>query len=216
MWGLDYFNSKDWEIVDSKLKEIEDRGYVYCPGRDNLFAALDAVAFDDVKVMIVGQDPYPDPQHATGLAFSIPAHIDRRVQKYPPTLKNILSEYESDLHYLEPETGCLLKWCDEGVLLWNSTPSCSAWLSKSNDWPEWDGLTREIVEKLSKKGIVFCFLGVRARQFAQFVDNDESYSLEFGHPSPLNKSKPFRGCRMFTTINEKLVDLCLKPIDWRL
>lgn len=213
---LQYWQTGEWQVIQEHLDDMDKAKTKYCPSRENLFAALDATPYDEVKVMIIGQDPYPNPKHATGIAFDIP-----KVEwPFPPTLENIFKEYVDDLHYDKPSSGSLIPWAKQGVLLWNATPSCQAFKSMSHaDWPEWQLLTQEIVEECSKKGIVFVFLGSKAQQFDKFVDQKTSLVLKTSHPSPrgnLNSKTPFSGSRIFSTINTKLNERKLGAINWRL
>lgn len=212
---LPYWQSGEWQAVEEKLHDIRRKGTTISPAKENLFAALDACPFERTKAVIVGQDPYPDPSLATGIAFSIP----RNAKTFPPTLVNILREYHDDLGYPVPTHGDLTKWTESGVLLWNAIPSCEAWKSLSHNWVEWQLLTQQLLAELSKKGIVFTFLGGVARDFVKYVDQDESYVIETSHPSPrgsLNSKTPFVGSRIFSRINADLCSLGLEAIDWRL
>lgn len=219
-WALDFWKSGEYQVVRENLDDEEKLGLRCNPPRKDLFKALSMVPQDKVRVAIIGQDPYPQHSFATGLAFSVPAEI--RVGSWPPTLRCIIDEYCSDLGYPRPSNGDLSKWAKDGVLLWNAIPSCREGCSLSHDWPgrEWDYLTREIVQKLSRQSIVFAFLGGTARRFVPDVAADSgSVVIETSHPSPrgsMNSRTPFRGSRLFSTINDKLVGLGMKPIDWRL
>src|SRR6266700_1109605 len=142
---LSYWSSADWRIVQERLDEMDRKGLLYNPRRDKLFASLDAVPFEQVRVVIMGQDPYPERNYATGIAFSIP----KRCTTIPPSLKIILQEYCDDLHTSWPRDVTLGKWTEQGCLLQNAIPSCKTNASLSHDWPEWQSLTKEIVEKLS-------------------------------------------------------------------
>lgn len=211
---LKYWSCGEWQVVAERLQDIRNKGGIYCPGARNLFKALRLVDYESCRVMLVGQDPYPDPRIATGLAFSIPA-IEK---KFPPTLHNLFIEYQADLGYPLPGTGDLTPWLKQGVLAWNAIPSCEAFRSLSHDWPEWDLLTKEIVEKLSEKGCIFCFLGGVARRFTKYVGQDCDL-IETSHPSPRasrSATHPFFGSRIFSTINAKLVEQGKEPINWRL
>jgi len=215
-WDLHYFQTGEWQVVDERLADLTAAKLPFCPSRKNLFKALELVPFEDVRVMIMGQDPYPDPGMATGVAFSIPPS-EKRI---PPTLANIFKEYVDDLHYSAPINGDLSPWCKQGVLLWNAIPSCEAFKSMTHyHWSEWHPLTQEIVTKLSAKGTVLVFLGAVAREFAKFANSETSNIFEFSHPSPrgsLNSKTPFVGSRMFSTINASLNDIGHEVIDWRL
>lgn len=219
-WSLDFWKSGEYQVVRENLDDEEKLGFRINPPRKDLFKALSMVPQDKVRVAIIGQDPYPQHSFATGLAFSVPGEV--RVGSWPPTLRSIIDEYCADLGYPRPGHGDLSKWTKDGVLLWNAIPSCREGCSLSHDWPgrEWDYLTREIVRRLSTQTIVFAFLGGTARRFVPDVDPASgSVVIETSHPSPrgsLNSRTPFRGSRLFSTINDKLVGLGMKPVDWRL
>ena len=208
---LTFWNSLYWERIQEQLN-----GQVICPARKDLFTALDLCPFNHTRVAIIGQDPYPSRQYATGVAFSIPAEI--KPKDFPPTLRNLLSEYAKDLHYPYPASGCLRAWCNRGVLLWNAIPSCQAGVSLSHRGLEWHHLTTEIVRLLSDRATVFVFLGGVAREYVRFVQ-PPAIALEYSHPIPRasqKSNKPFTGCRMFSTVNAKLKELGKQPINWRL
>lgn len=214
---LDFWNSGEWQVVEEHLDELKRSKTTYNPERKALFASLDATPFAKCKAAIIGQDPYPDHSLCTGIAFSIP----KDVQRYPPTLEMIFDEYETDLHYPRPKSGDLHKWCDEGVLLWNTIPTCLEGKSLSHQSLfEWGFLTKEIIERLSNKGVVFCFLGGIAGTGSTYVSpTSKSSIIKASHPSPRgNKFSrvPFIGSRIFTTINDKLCDLGHSPVNWRL
>jgi uracil-DNA glycosylase len=216
---LKFFETGEWDVIKEHLDDLKAKRIAICPQRANLFRAFKECPYEQTKVIICGQDPYPNPAHATGLAFDIPADIPRA--KWPPTLVNLLTEYQNDLHYPEPTTGSLVDWCKRGVLLWNTTPSCTAWRSLSHaDWTEYTYLNRDILGALSEKGnVIFVFLGNRARELTKYVSDDRATILCASHPSPrgsLNSRTPFLGSRIFSKINGTLRDRGLAPIDWRL
>lgn len=224
-WKLKYWQTGEWQVVNERLKDMEKAGERYNPVRSQLFAGLRSLKAEDVRVAIIGQDPYPNPEHATGLAFSIPRRTVEgsdqvQIGPFPPTLKEILKEYSADTGYPIPDHGDLSRWAERGVLLWNAIPSCRAFGSLSHDWDEWSYLTREIITKLSDQGgIVFAFLGGVARRYEPDVDTKTNKVLHTSHPSPrgsLNSRVPFVGSRIFTTINSNLADLGKPPIMWRL
>lgn len=218
-WKLDYWQSGEWQVVNERLKDMEKAGITFNPGRKELFSVLRMLAASDVKVCIIGQDPYPDPAFATGIPFSIPAGIGP--ESFPPTLKNIFKEYVSDLGYSFPDTGDLTGWVTQGVLLWNAIPTCRSGQSLSHDWlgQEWQPLSKEIVEVLSKKGVVFAFLGAVAKRYLEYVDLTKNEVILTSHPSPRGtrfSKTPFEGSRLFSTINDKLISQGLTAIDWKL
>lgn len=214
---LNYWKLGDFQWVLQQLNDKLKAGHMICPGKDNIFRSLQMVPFDNVRVVIMGQDPFPDPKYPTGMAFDVDASVP--LHNLPPTLKTIFNEYVDDLHYPYPKTGSLIEWCYEGVLLLNALPTCDAWKSKSHDWPAWHLMTQEIVEKLSARGqTVFVFLGGVARRFTRYVEPGEDV-LEYSHPSPRASDSahhPFLGSRMFSTVNARLVAQGQQPINWRL
>lgn len=218
---LDYWNSGEWQVVQERLDDLDKKNELYNPRREDLFNALDWTSFDKVKVAIYGQDPYPDRNCACGIAFSIPnGSIPTGVQ-IPPTLDSLLHEYVNDLHYPYPARTSLKPWATQGVLLWNAIPSCLWKKSMSHDWPEWAELTKEITRRLSDKGdIVFVFMGGVARRSVKDVNQDHNTVLETSHPIPrasINSNIPFRGSRIFSLINDRLVQKHKQsPIDWKL
>lgn len=230
--SLAYWKSGEWQVVRERLiyEKAHQRGYV--PGRDLLFRSLHLVPFGKVRCVIMGQDPYPSPRYATGVAFSIPADLDQ----YPPTLVNLFKEYQSDLHYPAPKNGDLTPWCEQGVLLWNAYPSTMTGFPGKHHWCEWEILTQEILEKLDaeRKGLVFIFLGRVARHFAQYIHSCADQSIhptvpgtapvlqcshsiiETSHPSPLGANHGFLGSRIFSRANGELCRLGQPMINWRL
>ena len=219
---LEFWSSKEWGEMNDKLDIMDRFGAEYNPNRADLFAALDLTPYQDCKVCIIGQDPYPQKHFATGVAFSIP----KQETKWPGTLVSIIREYTKDLNLPMPSNGNLEKWCLEGVLLWNATPCYQpCWIDgvKLNvqfGW-NWNLLTEEIVKQLSLKlqGVVFAFLGARAREFEFCVDSSICPVITTSHPSPrgsLSSKHPFVHSRLFSTINDHLVSLNHSPVDWRL
>lgn len=215
-WKLKYWQSGEWQVVNERLKDLEKAGVVYNPVRSRMLEALRVTSPGEVRVAIIGQDPYPDRRFATGYAFSIPEEFEP--SEFPPTLRTIFSEYSSDLRLPSPSNGSLLRWAAQGVLLWNAYPTCRNGHSLSHAWDEYRYLTKEITEVLSEKGIVFAFLGSVAREYAQYVTSNNEVIVT-SHPSPrgkLNSRSPFTGSRIFSTINDRLNKLGLDTIDWRL
>lgn len=221
-WNLDFWKSGEYQVIDERLKDMEkahgnNYGSPFCPASSNRYRSLALTHPDNVRVAIIGQDPYPDPAFATGLAFSIPPEVPKEL--YPPTLRCLLTEYSSDLGLPFPNSGDLSRWASQGVLLWNQIPTCKAGVSLSHDWTEYVYLTREIVQRLSKRGIVFALLGAVARRSLPDIDLTKNEVCITSHPSPrgsYNSKTPFLGSRLFSTINDKLISNGLDPVDWRL
>jgi uracil-DNA glycosylase len=207
--SLDYWKSGEWQVVMERLHDLRKHGLSHCPERRDLFNALKATPFEAVRVAIIGQDPYPNPDDATGIAFSV--REDRK--PYPASLGNIFTEYHSDLGYPYPTSGSLTPWCEQGVLLWNAYPSCEKGKPGSHHWDEWIPLTQEIVEKLDgrENHVVFVFLGRAAASFSKYVNSN--VVITTSHPSTLSANKGFIGSKIFTRINSYLGN---NPINWRL
>lgn len=212
LWkGLPFWQSEDWRIVDEHLKDLDKHKTTWCPGRENLFRALELTPMESVRCCILGQDPYTDVDLATGLAFDVGSS-----SVYPPTIRAILKELKDDLDIIH--SGNLEGWAKQGVLLWNVIPSCGA-EPRSHDWAQWETLTAQILQELSKRNIVFLVLGKIARKSVEFINEDLSDVLWFSHPSPrgnINSPRPFIGSRCFSLVNDHLTQLGHEPIDWRL
>jgi len=218
---LDFWRSKEWEDVQERLDKLERDRIFFNPIREQLFDALALTPFDRTTVAIIGQDPYPNPQYATGLAFSTPKDcINRKEYPFPPTLMNIFRELRNDLHYEIPKSGCLEPWAEQGVLLWNAIPTCLQFLSLSHaHWEPWQSLSKEVVTRLNQKGVCFVLCGSIARELTAYVDEKYSDLIEVSHPSPRGfcaGEHPFSGSRMFSRVNAFLSRDKLEPIDWKL
>lgn len=211
---LDFWQSEEWLSVQNKLDALDQAGVEYCPDRDLLFRALDETQYSSVRVVLLGQDPFPSGVSATGLAFSLESGTPS--EHWPRSLIQIFREYQSDLGLPLPSSGSLLHWAKQGVLLWNTVPSVLAGLPLSHWYgmPEWRKLTRDILGSLNDQGIVVCALGGKARAMLNVVDFNRAEVIEVSHPSP--RAVGFIGSRIFSTINSKLHTLGREPIDWRL
>ena len=222
---LSYWQSGEWQVIQERLDYLDENGSPYNPSRDNLFAALDATPFEKVKVVILGQDPYPKARNATGLAFDVP----KSTKLWPDSLINIHKEVCDDMGYEWPKNPSLKAWAARGVLLWNSTPTVMegkpghqppVWFNgkpQGSYWYEWEPLTEEIIKTLSDKklGIVFMLWGRKAQEFEKFVDTKKHKVIKCIHPSPLSANRGWFGSRPFSTCNTYLKQLGLDAIDWR-
>ena len=212
-WALNYFKSGEWQVVEERLNDLDrnrksGEDYAYSPCRSNLFAALHAISPGQVRVGFVGQDPYPNPRNANGLAFS----VFPSVTNYPPTLENIIREYQDDLGFPEPHNGDLSPWVGQGVLLWNAYPSVQVGKPGSHHWEEWTYLTKELLDRLSSQGVILVYFGRVAQSFA--IPGYER-QLFTSHPSPLGAKYGFKGSRIFSRIND-MVPPWVEQINWRL
>jgi uracil-DNA glycosylase len=179
------------------------------PARGNIFKAL-SIEPSQVKVIILGQDPYPDRRLATGLAFSIPPEIS----KFPPTLRNIFTEYETDLGFARPRSGDLTPWIGEGVLLLNTILTCSSGESLSHAEIGWERFTRDLLSRLITPSTAGILWGSRAHEYSQYFH--EGSLVQSSHPSPLSAYRGFFGSKPFTRTNEILATKGIAPIDWSL
>lgn len=183
---------------------------VFPPGKE-IFAAFDATPFDDVKVVIIGQDPYHDVNQANGLCFSV-----RDGVPFPPSLLNIFKEIENDLGKPIPASGDLSRWAKQGVLLLNSTLTVRAHNAGSHQNRGWEQFTDEVILCLAeqKENIVFILWGSYAIKKGAFINRMKHLVLTSPHPSPLSAYRGFFGNKHFSTTNEYLKKHGKTPIEW--
>lgn len=183
---------------------------VYPPG-PLIFNAFDQCPFDQVKVVILGQDPYHGPGQAHGLCFSVQEGIP-----FPPSLRNIFKEIQMDLGFPKPESGNLERWARQGVLLLNATLTVRAHTAGSHQKKGWESFTDAAVEALSreKNHLVFLLWGAYAQKKGAGIDRQRHRVLESVHPSPLSASRGFFGNHHFSLCNRYLEEKGLSPIDW--
>lgn len=188
-------------------------GKVLHPAASNLFAALDATPFEQVKVVILGQDPYHGPGQAHGLCFSVLPGTPP-----PPSLQNIFAELQRDLGIARPDHGCLLPWARQGVLLLNAVLSVEQGCAGSHQGRGWERFTDRIVRCLSdeREGLVFLLWGSHAQAKGRAIDGRRHLVLKAPHPSPLSAHRGFIGCGHFSAANAHLQARGLAPIDWSL
>ena len=188
-------------------------GRRYLPAGANVLRAFTR-PFDEVRVLIVGQDPYPTPGHAVGLSFSVAPDV----RPIPRSLANIYREYSSDLGHPAPSTGDLTPWAERGVLLLNAVLTVSPGKPASHAGKGWEQFTDRAIRELSdrREGIVFLLWGRYAQQKGAVVDRARHHVLTAAHPSPYSAANGFFGCRHFSRANELLVARDAQPIDWAL
>ncbi len=199
------------DIVNFVKQEISEGKVVYPPG-GCILNAFNKTPFDEVKVVILGQDPYHGKGQAHGLCFSVPHGI-----KPPPSLVNIFKEIKDDLGIDPPNHGCLEKWAEQGVFLLNAILTVRASEPTSHSKIGWETFTDAVIRKISddKQGVVFMLWGNFARAKKALIDTAKHYVLESAHPSPFSATR-FFGCRHFSKVNELLVQQGLEPINWSL
>jgi uracil-DNA glycosylase len=199
-----------WQELQRFVAEERAAGPVYPPA-DEVFAALHLTAHRDVKVLILGQDPYHGPGQAHGLCFSV-----RRGVPPPPSLVNVFAELEADLGCPRPSHGCLEHWARQGVLLLNATLTVRARAAASHQGKGWETFTDEVIRAVDAKPerVVFILWGASARRKKALVDRAKHVVIESAHPSPLSAHNGFLGSRPFSRANEALVAAGREPVDW--
>ena len=188
----------------------EHQAIIYPPGAQ-IFNALNSTPFDQVRVVILGQDPYHGPGQAHGLCFSVQPGV-----RVPPSLANIYREIEADLGIPIPGHGCLQSWASQGVLLLNSVLTVERGQAASHQGKGWETFTDSVVQLLSDKrqGLVFMLWGSYAMKKGEVIDRRKHLVLKAPHPSPLSAHRGFLGCRHFSAANEYLQQNQQLPIDW--
>jgi len=186
--------------------------HIFPPG-PQIFAALDATPFDQVKVVILGQDPYHGPGQAHGLCFSVLPGVPP-----PPSLANIFTELGRDLGVPRPDHGCLASWARQGVLLLNTVLTVEQGRAGSHQGKGWEALTDAIVDVLNREreGLVFLLWGSPAQAKGRQIDASRHLVLKSVHPSPLSAHRGFFGSGHFSKANAWLADHGQAPIDWAL
>ena len=185
---------------------------VFPPG-DKIFNAFDLTPFDNVKVVILGQDPYHGRGQAHGLCFSVNPGI-----AFPPSLVNIFKELKTDLGIMPPSSGELSAWAKQGVLLLNTVLTVRENTADSHKNKGWEQFTDSVIKQISEKKehVVFILWGNNAKVKTQIIDASKHCILTAAHPSPLSATRGFFGCAHFSKTNEYLKNKNIEPIDWRL
>lgn len=206
------FNKDYFYSLKSFLIEERSKYRIFPPG-SQIFNAFNHTPFQNVKVVILGQDPYHGPGQAHGLCFSVPEGIPQ-----PPSLVNIFKEINSDLGLAIPKHGNLEKWAKQGVLLLNATLTVRAHQAGSHQNRGWEQFTDAAIMALSngRQGIVFMLWGSYAQAKARIIDKTKHHILTAPHPSPLSVYRGFSGCKHFSKANQLLEEEGFSPIDWNL
>ena len=199
-----------------KLKSFLDYEYnnkIIYPKKENIFFALKETPYENVKVVILGQDPYHGEGEAHGLSFSVNPGIN-----IPPSLKNIYKEINSEYGYKIPNNGYLLSWAKQGVLLLNAVLTVEKDKPASHRNKGWEIFTDEIIKEIDKKDspVVFMLWGNFARSKKELIKNKKHLILESAHPSPFSARNGFFGCNHFKLANEYLRKNNIKEIDWQI
>ena len=199
-----------WDPLQKFVAEERAQHTVYPPPAE-VFSALYLTPFADVKVLILGQDPYHGPRQAHGLCFSVRPGIER-----PPSLVNIFKELQDDLGVRPPNHGCLEGWAEQGVLLLNAVLTVRANNANSHQGKGWEQFTDEIIRTVNNKQetVVFILWGAYARKKRALIDTTRHVVIESAHPSPLSAHNGFFGSKPFSRANLALIEAGRDPIDW--
>jgi len=206
------FEKEYFHKLTSFVRE-EYRQYTCFPKGSEIFNAMNYTPFDEVKVVIMGQDPYPNPGHAHGLCFSVQPHV----RPFPPSLVNIFKEIQTDIGVPFPENGSLIRWAQQGVLLLNAVLTVRKGQPRSHQGKGWEIFTHEIIKKISeeKENVVFLLWGGDAKRKKNLIDASKHLILESGHPSPLSANRGYWfGNKHFSKTNKFLQSKGLEEIKW--
>lgn len=206
----DEFSKPYFEQLTSFVREEYKHNTVYPPG-PAIFNAFEHCPFDNVKVVILGQDPYHEPGQAHGLCFSV-----QDGTPFPPSLVNIFKEIGNDLQKPVPSSGNLIRWADQGVLLLNATLTVRAHQAGSHQNKGWETFTDAVIHRLAeqREHLVYILWGAYAQRKGAFIDTSKNLVLKSAHPSPLSAYRGFLGNHHFSKTNEYLIANGRQPINW--
>jgi uracil-DNA glycosylase len=205
------FEKPYWKQLQTFVDDERRRHTVY-PSREDVFASLRTTSYADVKVLVLGQDPYHGPGQAHGLCFSVQREVEP-----PPSLVNIFKELRDDIGIPIPGHGNLEAWARRGVLLLNTTLTVRAGQAASHQGKGWETFTDQVIRVVNEKPfVVFVLWGAHARKKKVLIDTQRHVVVESAHPSPLSAHNGFFGSRPFSKVNEALRNARLEEIDWSL
>lgn len=205
------FNKPYFEKLATFVKEAYIKDIVY-PSGNRIFSAFDRCKWEDLKIVIIGQDPYHGPNQANGLSFSVSEGIP-----HPPSLVNIFKEIKNDLNIDVPISGNLERWADQGILLLNATLTVKANHAGSHQKQGWENFTDAVIKRISnqKEGVIFMLWGGFAQKKGKIIDSEKHFILTSGHPSPLSANRGFWfGNKHFSKANTILKNLGKKEMNW--
>lgn len=199
--------------LDSFLDQELAQQKQILPARTEIYRALELTPPDRVKVLLLGQDPYPTPGHAHGLCFSVQASV----RPLPGSLRNVFKELQADVGFRIPNNGFLESWARQGMLMLNTVLTLEARRANSHAKHGWEPFTDRIIQTVAARPtrVVFLLWGASAHKKAKWVTQPHHRIIQCAHPSPLS-AKKFLGCRCFSQTNRELVDGGLPPIDWQI
>ncbi|MEM6901251.1 MAG: uracil-DNA glycosylase [Pseudomonadota bacterium] len=203
--------SPSFRSLEESLDAREQSGAVIYPPKDKVFSAFELTPFEEVKVVILGQDPYHGPGQAMGLAFSVPEDV-----QLPPSLKNIFKEIEADIGSHSLNSGDLTDWARQGVFLLNTSLTVEDGTAGAHATLGWEPFTDAAVSALSagRDHLVFMLWGAHAQKKQALINSDKHLVLKAVHPSPLSAYQGFFGCRHFSAANKWLQDRKIAPVVW--
>ena len=206
------FEQPYFQSIASFLKKEKQEGKVIYPPGSLIFNAFDTTPFEAVKVVILGQDPYHNPNEAMGLSFSVPKGV-----RTPPSLKNIYKEISNDVGAAVPNHGDLTEWAKQGVFLLNAMLTVEKKQPRSHQKIGWQNFTDAVIKRLSdqREHLVFMLWGNFAKRKKELIDSSKHLILEAAHPSPL-AGGAFFGCQHFSKANDYLTQNGITPIDWNI
>lgn len=205
--------TKDYFIKLNDFINKEYESNIVFPAKEDLFSAFQATAYEQVKVVIIGQDPYHGKGQAHGMSFSVQKGVT-----IPPSLRNIYKELHADLGIDAPNHGYLMEWAEEGVLLLNTVLTVRQSEANSHKGKGWEQFTDVVIKKLNDRPqpIIFILWGKHAEQKEKLITGAHHYILKSPHPSPFSASRGFFGSRPFSKVNRILAELGEKEINWQL
>ena len=206
------FEKPYWKKLQQYIFEERARYKVF-PPNDDVFAALHMTSYQDVKILILGQDPYHGEGQAHGLCFSVKDGVS-----IPPSLRNIFKEINTDIGVTVPNHGNLESWARQGVLLLNATLTVRAHQAGSHQGKGWETFTDQVIRKVNEKAekVVFLLWGAFARKKKVLIDIERHHVLESSHPSPFSAHRGFFGSKPFSTANSFLKESGRTPVNWEL
>ena len=195
------------------LAAEEQAGKVLFPASQHCFNALNSTPLENVRVVILGQDPYHGPGQAHGLCFSVRPNV-----AIPPSLVNIFKEIQDDLGIAPPDHGCLQPWAEQGVLLLNSVLTVVQGQAGAHQGKGWETFTDKVIETINREreGVVFLLWGSYAKKKGQHIDRTKHLVLDGPHPSPLSAYRGFFGCKHFSKVNDWLQQQGKPTVNWAL
>ncbi|MDF1660585.1 MAG: uracil-DNA glycosylase [Planctomycetota bacterium] len=204
------FGKPYWDKLEAYLEEEMGSQTVY-PPKEDIFRAFEETSYNDVRVLLLGQDPYHGPGQGHGLSFSVQPKVT-----IPPSLRNVYKELVRDLECAMPNNGYLMPWCKQGVMLLNAILTVRARDAGSHKKAGWGKFTDAVIKKLNERDdpVVFLLWGGFAKKKARFIDDAKHRVIQCPHPSPLAKGFVGSGC--FTQVNDALTELGKEPIDWQI